>query len=444
MSAGLQQEHGTVEEYIIYLKWIIKLAKKKTVNKSIENTKSFLNTYIPTDWDVVELGKLGKFSKGKGILKEQVVESGLPCIRYGEIYTTHDFIIQKFNSHINQEVARESQEIKKGDILFAGSGETLADIGKAVAFIGNEKAYAGGDIIILSPNEKVISECLVYVFEIDIVRKQKRKLGQGNSVVHIYSSDLSKIKLPLPPLTEQKAISRILSTWDHAIQNYQQLVAQRELRKKWLMQQLLTGKKRLKGFNREWTKIKLEKVAEIRRGASPRPITDQKWFSEKGRGWIRISDVTNSHFYLNRTTQYLSDEGADKSVKVNKGDLIMSICATIGVPVIVNIPACIHDGFVLFRKYEKSLTTFFLYYYIQFITKKLSGEGQPGTQKNLNTTIVGNIDLNLPTIDEQAAISKVLQLADKETEFLNKKLEQLKIQKKGLMQVLLTGKNRAV
>ncbi|TDE08179.1 restriction endonuclease subunit S [Dyadobacter psychrotolerans] len=251
--------------------------------------------------------------------------------------------------------------------------------------------------------------------------------------------DFPFLKIPLP---EQKAIAKLLSLMDSTINQNNELITQKELRKKWLMQNLLTGKKRLKGFGGEWKEEKLISVADIRRGASPRPIQDTKWFNSKGRGWIRISDVTKSHFYLNSTTQYLSDAGADRSVKVDRGDLIMSICATIGIPVIVNIPACIHDGFVLFRNYERRLTTFFLYYFIQYISEKLSGEGQPGTQKNLNTSIVGNIRLLLPSIKEQVAITQVLQAADKEIQLLKTKTEKLREQKKGMMQLLLTGKKR--
>jgi type I restriction enzyme, S subunit len=153
-------------------------------------TKPFYNTTIPSDWKVKTLGQLGTFSKGKGILKEQVISEGFPCIRYGEIYTTHDFIINEFKSFINENIAQESKEIKNGDILFAGSGETVEEIGKAVAYKGDQKAYAGGDVIILSTNREINIVCLAYALETDFAKRQKRVLGQGNSVVHIYSSDL--------------------------------------------------------------------------------------------------------------------------------------------------------------------------------------------------------------------------------------------------------------
>jgi type I restriction enzyme S subunit len=220
-------------------------------------------TKLPSGWSILPLSSLGKFSKGKGILKEQVVNSGLPCIRYGEIYTTHDYVIKEFKSFINKNVADESQEIKAGDILFAGSGESIEEIGKSVAYVGKEKAYAGGDIIILSTNGNVKSECLSYALETDFVRKQKRKLGQGQQVVHIYPSDLEKVHVPLPPLPEQKAIVQILSLMATIINKNNLLIAQKELQKKWLMQNLLTGKKRLKGFGGDWKEITYAKLLKV-------------------------------------------------------------------------------------------------------------------------------------------------------------------------------------
>lgn len=198
------------------------------------------------EWKEVKLGSIGKFSKGKGILKEQVIDSGLPCIRYGEIYTTHNFVIKEFKSFITEEAAAESQRIKKGDILFAGSGETLEEIGKSVAFVGNEIAYAGGDIIILSTNEKVDAECLSYILECDYVRRQKRKHGQGHSVVHIYPSDLAELKITCPSREEQTAIAQVLQAADKEISLLKAKAEKLREQKKWLMQVLLTGKVRLK------------------------------------------------------------------------------------------------------------------------------------------------------------------------------------------------------
>jgi type I restriction enzyme, S subunit len=231
--------------------------------------------------------------------------------------------------------------------------------------------------------------------------------------------------------------------WDESIDLLEKLITAKHKLKQGLMQRLLTGKKRFKEFQEsEHSIVKISEVAKIRRGASPRPIQDPKWFAEKGRGWVRIRDVTASDTYLMRTSQYLSDLAVAKSVKVDPGDLIMSICATIGVPRIVGIPACIHDGFVVFREFEDQINKFFLYHYINFISSKISDSGQPGTQKNINTTIVGNIEIPKFSIQEQEKIAVVLSAADAEISTLEKQLAAYKQQKHGLMQQLLNGRTR--
>ena len=106
---------------------------------------------IPEDWEVKRLGGIGSFKKGKGIRKDEVISDGFPCVRYGELYTVHHEHIKGFSSFISSKTAKESQKITKGDLLFAGSGETKDEIGKCAAFLDDQEAYAGGDVIILSP-----------------------------------------------------------------------------------------------------------------------------------------------------------------------------------------------------------------------------------------------------------------------------------------------------
>ena len=109
--------------------------------------------------------------------------------------------------------------------------------------------------------------------------------------------------------------------------------------------------------------------------------------AEKGRGWVRIEDVTISNMFLHKTKQSLSSLGVSKSVKVNPDDFIMSICGTIGVPRILAIEACIHDGFVKIHDFKNKLDKYFLYHFLVYISARLAHSGQPGTQKNLNTSI---------------------------------------------------------
>lgn len=403
-----------------------------------KNTKAFFNTEIPDGWNVFLLGELGTFSKGKGILKEQVVSEGLPCIRYGEIYTTHDFIIKGFRSFISEDVAIESKEIKKGDILFAGSGETVEEIGKAVAFIGDEKAFAGGDVIILSTRKDVNPECLSYALETDFVKRQKRVLGQGNSVVHIYSSDLSKVKISLPPLTEQKAIAQVLSTADAAIQTTEKLIAQKELRKKWLMQQLLTGKKRLKGFGGE---VKLKVVEHYVKESSER---------NKDLKIANVLSVTNSRGFINQFDQFdrvVASEDATNYKIVRKGQFAYN-------PSRVNVGSLdllrdfesgiLSPMYVVFETDKSQLLPDYFYYQLktQWFYGHIPMFVQGSVRDSLSFNGLCSMKFFIPSIEEQTAIAQVLQVADKEINLLKAKAEKLREQKKGLMQQLLTGKVR--
>lgn len=391
---------------------------------------------IPNDWEVKSIGELGVFSKGKGILKEQVIEIGLPCVRYGEIYTTHDFIIREFKSFISEDIANESQEIRNGDILFAGSGETKEEIGKSVAYLGIEKAYAGGDVIILSTNFHVNAECLSYTLETDIVRKQKRKLGQGHSVVHIYPSDIAIIRLPLPPLAEQTAIANLLTIWDTTISKTATLIAQKELLKKWLMQQLLTGKRRLPGFGGKWSEVRLGDVTTN--------------FSRRNKALVdaKIYSVTNTNGFVLQSDHFEREIAGDdlSAYKIIKKNEFAYNPARINVGSIAyfeNEIGVISSLYVCFSTKNELLD----YYLLQFLelghTKHCIGSlGEGGVRIYLWYDLFAKLKITLPSIEEQTAISQVLQAADREFNLLKAKLDKLKEQKKGLMQVLLTGKKR--
>ena len=399
-----------------------------------KNTKAFYNTEIPIDWTIIQLGALGTFSKGKGILKEQVISEGLPCIRYGEIYTTHDFIIKEFKSFISGDVAAESKEIKSGDILFAGSGETVEEIGKAVAYIGTAKAYAGGDVIILSPKSDVNPECLSYVLESDFVKRQKRVLGQGNSVVHIYSSDLSKVKIPLPPLSEQKAIARVLSTADAAIHTTEKLITQKELRKKWLMQQLLTGKKRLKGFGGEWKKLG---AGEIFKSVTKKGFADEELLSAtQDRGMIPRTMLEG------RVTMPTTGTEGFKLVEI--GDFVISLRSFQGGLEYSYYRGLVSPAYTVLKPKKKISEEFYKQYFksYEFIGRLATAVIGIRDGKQISYDDFCIVNIPNPTIEEQTAIAQLLQAVDKEISLLKAKAEKLREQKKGLMQVLLTGRVR--
>ena len=104
------------------------------------------------EWETKQLGEIGLFSKGRGIKRDDVTDEGVPCIRYGELYTRYQDYILKVASRIPPEVAETALPIKTGDLLFAGSGETAEEIGRCAAYLGKEQVYVGGDVIVLTPS----------------------------------------------------------------------------------------------------------------------------------------------------------------------------------------------------------------------------------------------------------------------------------------------------
>ena len=201
---------------------------------------------IPEDWDVLLLNNIGDFYKGRNIPRAELTDEGVSCVLYGEIYTKYNFVAHLLKSKTSIKIAKESFEIKRGDLLFAGSGETAEDIGKCFSYMGDEYAVAGGDIVVLRPKDIFNSCFLGYILNTSDSANQKYYMGQGSSVYHIYSSNLKKLKIPLPPThTEQTAIATALSDMDTEIEQLETKLSKYKMLKTGMMQELLTGKKRL-------------------------------------------------------------------------------------------------------------------------------------------------------------------------------------------------------
>jgi type I restriction enzyme S subunit len=196
-------------------------------------------------WRKVLLGSLGIFTKGAGVSKDEVKPVGYPAIRYGELYTTHDIVVKNIASFIDDVSASLSKRIKYGDILFAGSGETADEIGKSAVFIGNDCAYAGGDVIVFSPDGEY-PLFLAYLLNGSPSRQFLKSRGQGHSVVHIYSKDLAELPVSIGDVEEQKKVSHCLTSVENEIDLLIKVADQFKAQKRALMQKLLTGQVRVK------------------------------------------------------------------------------------------------------------------------------------------------------------------------------------------------------
>ncbi|MCQ2777438.1 restriction endonuclease subunit S [Helicobacter pylori] len=191
-----------------------------------------------------------------------------------------------------------------------------------------------------------------------------------------------------------------------------------------------------------WQRVRLGDICEIKRGASPRPIENPKWFCANSNvGWVRISDISKNSRFLYKTAQKLSKKGIEKSRFVKQNSLIMSMCATIGKPIITKIDTCIHDGFVVFENPKIDLN--YLYYFLCYIEKEWLESGQQGSQVNLNVDLIKNKEVFYPKdLNEQIAIADILSALDNYLHALRALILKKESVKKALSFELLSQRKR--
>ena len=180
---------------------------------------------VPAHWAIRRLAQIGTISKGGGGNKDDEVSAGIPCIRYGDLYTTHNSFIEKSRSFVSKERARQYTAIKYGDVLFAGSGETIDEIGKSAVNLMRKDACCGGDVILFRPTQPVDVRYLGYAMDCRSAVIQKATMGRGITIMHIYGTQMKYLTIPIPPLAEQDAIVRFL---DHTVQHIQRYIRARQ------------------------------------------------------------------------------------------------------------------------------------------------------------------------------------------------------------------------
>lgn len=243
----------------------------------------------------------------------------------------------------------------------------------------------------------------------------------------------------IPPYPEQKKMVQILSAWDKAIETVDKLIENRQKEKKWLMQNLLTGKKRLSGFSGEWKKTTLEMVAETYSGGTP--SRDTPCYYGGDIPWIKSGEVNNR--YITDTEETITQAGLSSSSAkmIKKGDVLVALYgATAGVVGMSKIDAAINQAILCVAPYN-NLNNVFLMYYLDMCmenTKRLVQGGQP----NLNAGIIRAVEMYLPDKFEQEEISKCISCCENAQHNYMQQRDNLITMKSALMQQLLTGKRR--
>lgn len=438
-----------------------------------KNTKPFYNTEIPEDWENPSFGQIFSFLKTYAFSREQLTNektaNEIRNIHYGDIHATYeneilDLEIENtipylLDGLINPTCFEDEgfPSLKDGDLIIADASEDYEGVCDCIELknVKNNKVVAGLHTFAARAEiKRVALGFRTYILYHEQVIRELRRIATGTSVYGVSKSNLSKVEIVLPPLPEQKAIARILSTWDEAISKTQALITQKELRKKWLMQNLLTGKMRLpafasatagkKGFVGEWKEMKLGKlfsqIKNINDGGSSHAvmtissklglISQEDKFDRviAGDSLKKYTQLLNGDFAYNKGNSKTYPMGCIYRLEEKDSALVpfVYICFS---------PTDFVDG--LFYKHW-----FFAHGLDRQLQKIITSGARGDGLLNVNTNDFFELKIIFPPKAEQTAIAQVLQASNKEITLLKAKAEKLREQKKGLMQVLLTGKKR--
>lgn len=403
---------------------------------------------IPEDWEVKNVSEscLIKARIGwQGLKKSEYMSSGDYLLITGTDFDNGQ-VNWKSCAYVSK--ARYEQDcnikIRPQDILISKDGT----IGK-VAYLGMipKAGTLNSGIFVIRANDRKIDQVfLSKIFMSFYFEEFLNRLVAGSTINHLYQKDFVKFCFPLPNSEEQTAIATALSDVDSLISALTKKIEKKKAIKQGLMQQLLTGKKRLPGFCGDWIKKKVSSVSDILRGGSPRPI-ENYIVKSGGVNWIKIGDVDSSAKYIFRTNEQIIESGIQYSRFVHSGDLLLSNSMSFGRPYILKTEGCIHDGWLVIQNYDKYFDKEFLYYLLgsDEVLKQYKSLAAGSSVLNLNKDIVGKVVLYFPSsISEQTAIANILSDCDSEIAALEEKRDKYQEIKQGMMQQLLTGKIRLI
>ena len=374
-------------------------------------------------------------------LKENV--ELLPSENYAVMIRTTNFSQNNFKEHLNYITESAYNYLKKskvyaGDIVMnkiadAGACYFMPDIGKP--------ASLGMNLFLIRINKQLANPFFIYSY-LKFHEFYVKSFASGSATKTITKEDVRKLKIYLPVLGEQQKIAKILSTWDKAISTTERLIDNSKQQKKALMQQLLTGKKRLlddsgKPFEGEWVEYYVKDFGLVVTGNTPSKSDEANYGTEFS--WATAEDFKGK--YVSNTNIKLSSHGVKSARLVPKGSVLVTCIASIGKNAIANEELATNQQ-INAVKVNKKHCNEFLYYQIENNRHKLIAWAGTTAVPILNKSSFEKIKLKAPSIIEQKKIASVLSNSDKEIEVLQQQLADLKQEKKALMQQLLTGKRR--
>lgn len=410
--------------------------------KEKADIKPFYNSTIPSDWELKKIGKMTKTTAG-GTPSTSVEEYWGGDIRWmssGELNLKRIYDVEGRITELG--LKNSSTKIIPAKCILvglAGQGKTRGTVAMNMVELCTNQSVAA-----IFPSKEFYEDYIFY--NLDFRYDELRQLstgdgGRGGLNLNI----INAIPILLPPLPEQKAIAHILNLMDAAINKNNLQIAKKELQKKWLMQNLLTGKKRLKRFGKEkWKEFNLGRL-----------FTEIKNVNDGGdsHSIMTISSKLGLISQEDKFDRVIAGESLKKYTQLIKGDFAYNKGNSRTYPMgciyqleekqsalVPFVYICFSPTDLIDSKFYKH---WFLAHGLDRQLKKIITSGARGDGLlNVNTDDFFNLKTLFPSKEEQTAIAKVLQAADKEIQLLKFKTEKLREQKKWLMQILLTGKKR--
>lgn len=421
---------------------------------NIQIPEGYINSslgIIPNDWEVKRLGAICEIKGGYAFDSKSFLSEGqYQIIKMSNLYEGK-LDLKRSQSFLNAITNQERDYLlQEGNIIITLTGTVgKRDYGYTYQ-ITNEKNLLLNQRVARIIPKNAETHYLFYLLNTSKFLNQfffSSRGGTGNQA-NVSTLDVTNIKVTLPPLPQQQKIAEILGTWDEAIEKQSQLIDKLTERKRGLMQQLLTGKKRLAGFSEEWKEVRLGEIGETYTGLTGK--TKENFGT--GNPFITYMNVYNS-FQINTTQMdYVYLEKDENQNIIKYGDVFFTISSEtpheVGMSSVLldKIENTYLNSFCFgYRLYSfKTLTPEFAKYYLRSksIRLEMYKLAQGSTRFNLSKSEVLKIKVILPNITEQTAIANILTAADKEIELAKSQLELLRSQKSGLMQQLLTGKTR--
>lgn len=364
---------------------------------------------IPVDWEVEALGNVLTFGSGKDY--KHLSTGSIPVYGTGGLMT-----------HVD-------------DFLYEGESVGIGrkgTIDKPVYL--NGKFWTVDTLFFTHSFKNCLSRFIFYQF----CQIPWKEHNEASGVPSLNKNTLENIKIPLPPLHEQKAIATALSDVDALIQSLDALIAKKKAIKQGAMQELLTPKD-------GWKTKTIKEVSTFRRGSFPQPYGLPKWYDDiSGMPFVQVVDVAKNRKLKTETKQRISEEGAKMSVFVKKGSIILTIQGSIGRICITQYDAYVDRTLLIF---ESLLEEFNKYFFMTIVHQKFEIEKEKapgGIIKTITKEALSSFEVSYPNIIDQNRIAQILSDMDLEIESLEKKKEKYEEIKQGMMQELLTGKTRLV